>query len=329
MTGTGDGAGAKTPDLHGSGRQRRGLEDGRLVGAMTGPDATRTGQADAAAPVVARPRPRRVDGRRRRRSRRDRPRRDRHLAPHPRLPGRGRASRSRTLLFGEPPTGKLRGTATLPPGERDGGSFPPDVLRETSFWDEAEPGTSGRVLALFGGGEPVVRSLGDDDPLADDVRAVRRWVEEGASADDVLGDLGRRAAGPVAFAAGFHLLLSPGRRRGGTFAPLPRRAAGTEGALAGVIERLRIEASAGTTWPRSARRWPTAGRTRPTRRRSPRTSPGSTCSTRPCSRRGPGCATRSPGSADRDAAASFHGPDGAAWSEEVRRRAAALRAELG
>lgn len=234
------------------------------------------------------------------------------------------------VLFGEPPQPvRLRGTTSVPPGQRDGRRFPPDLLRETPFWDEAEPGTSARVLALFGSGSPVTRSLAADDPLVEDICDIRRWSERGASADDVVATLERRAAGPVAFAAGLELLVSEGADPADAFnriRGLPR----TDAALAGVVDRLRVDAPWDDAALADVAEALAAGWDH---ERDPATLVayltwfgafhGRVLAVRPALR---GELVRL---AERDASASFDGPDGAAWTREVQRRAEALRAEVG
>jgi hypothetical protein len=234
------------------------------------------------------------------------------------------------VLFGEPPQRtRLTGTASVPPGQRDGSRFPPDLLRETPFWDEAEPGTSARVLALFGGDSPVTRLLTSDDPLVEDIRDIRRWIERRASADDILATLERRAAGPVAFAAGFQLLVSEGADPADAFNRvhgLPR----TDAALAGVVDRLRVDAP----WDDAAlvdvaealaAGWDDE--------REPATLVAyltwfDTFHSRLLAAR-PKLRDEVVRLTERDASASFDGPNGAAWTGEVRRRAEALRNEVG
>jgi hypothetical protein len=149
--------------------------------------------------------------------------------------------RSATLFGDVPERVELEGSTSLPPDERGEEPFPPDTLRQTPFWDDAAPGKRQGVLVLLGE-SPALRRLRPGDWLPDDVAKIRPWAERGSGADEVLADLSRAPAGPVAFVGGFELLASGGEDPGPLFerfAKLPRR---VEGALAGVVRHLRVAA---------------------------------------------------------------------------------------
>src|SRR5262249_26525468 len=128
-------------------------------------------------------------------------------------------------------------------------------------------------------------------------------------------DLGRRKAGPVAFAAGFQLAVSEGADPGETFARFRAPPHGA-GALAGVIERLRIDGA--DVGDELAAGWE-GGRDPATRAAYLSWFDANPEALAPELRE---AVARL---AERDASATFDG----GWTEEVRRRAAALQAQLG
>lgn len=107
----------------------------------------------------------------------------------------------RVLLHGETP---------LPPERRTdpgGPRFPPDSLREVPFWDQARPHLAIPVLCLTAE-PPVVRALvGPEDDLPAAVALIHGWLDSEAGHADVERDLTERRVSPVAWVAGFELLL--------------------------------------------------------------------------------------------------------------------------
>lgn len=117
-------------------------------------------------------------------------------------------------LYGEQPARPvtLRGDTARPPASRrqPDEPFPPDVLRQRPFWDDARLGTDHEVLVVVGD-EPTVRLLhGAGDDLGPSIRAVRAWTEAppGTRQERILSDLAGTASGPVRWAAATELILA-------------------------------------------------------------------------------------------------------------------------
>jgi hypothetical protein len=87
--------------------------------------------------------------------------------------------------------------------------FPPDTLRKEAYWEYAQSDVVQPVLVLLA--EPaVVRLLtGPDDDLPEAVLLIHRWTTLAETEQKaVLTDLSKPAHDPVAYVAGFELLMS-------------------------------------------------------------------------------------------------------------------------
>lgn len=116
-----------------------------------------------------------------------------------------------TKLFGSPPGPPqlLSGETRRPPeGRLSLAELPDDPLHERDYWDYARHGTPLRVLVIDA--EPAaVKALADDDALPAAVIAIRDWTGLPAESrgQTVIAGLDRPDVHPVAFVAGFELLL--------------------------------------------------------------------------------------------------------------------------
>lgn len=161
-------------------------------------------------------------------------------------------------IFGPLPPGPvtIQGDTALEPKRRspvDGPRFPPDALRQTSYWDLA-PAADPQPVLVVAADPPLVRALqGPGDGLPAAVAQIRRWVDVDPADRPklVLGELAGGGAEPAAYVAGFELLLQTAPDLADlvdAFLDLPDRpGAATQGAL----DRVRLASAAQTAAERT------------------------------------------------------------------------------
>lgn len=154
------------------------------------------------------------------------------------------------ILIGALPgqTIELQGETSRAPEARlslNSAHFPPDTLHQIAYWDYAQSNRSQLVLVVLS--EPTaVRVLeGQEDDLPQAVVKVYSWLQLPAADQKavVLADLSKSVYDPVAYLAGFELLMAQESDLSGlfeTFNNLPGRPGA---AIQGIVDRLYSEAT--------------------------------------------------------------------------------------
>jgi hypothetical protein len=120
----------------------------------------------------------------------------------------------RQSLFGALPevTVNLQGTTKRAPDQRlNPGTphFPPDALRQELYWEYARSDITQPVLVLLADSARVCPLTGSSDDLPDTVILIHQWtkITRDKQRSAVLADLRKPNRNPVAYVAGFELLL--------------------------------------------------------------------------------------------------------------------------
>lgn len=156
----------------------------------------------------------------------------------------------RQPIFGTLPQSNLclQGDTRHPPAQRvslDELRFPPDELREDEYWDCVEPSSVQTVLVIVAE-PPVIRLLtGPDDELVNAVALIYRWtrLDQTAQLSTVITDLHKGVLSPVAYVAGFELLMNVTPDLPmlvDSFLTLPGRAGA---ATRGILDKLYVAAT--------------------------------------------------------------------------------------
>lgn len=148
-------------------------------------------------------------------------------------------------LFGTLPGSPLRlqGETRRAPDKRldpQGPYFPPDAARQVPYWDYARSNGPQPVLVVLSD-PPLVRLLfGPDDDLADAVILIRRWTElpEAEQREAVLKDLAQARRSPVAYLAGFELLMNTTSDLPGLFDAFDSLPGRPGAAIQGIVNEL-------------------------------------------------------------------------------------------
>jgi hypothetical protein len=153
-------------------------------------------------------------------------------------------SPQQTLLGSLPdPTLELQGDTQRAPEARLGptsGLFPPDTLRQLNYWDYARANTPQRVLVVIS--DPtIVRILtGPEDDLPQAVIQILAWLKAPGKDQKaaVLENLSKSVYNPVAYLAGFELLLTQKADSPALFEAFNRLPGRPAAAIQGIIDRI-------------------------------------------------------------------------------------------
>jgi hypothetical protein len=152
-------------------------------------------------------------------------------------------------LFGSLPDPliRLQGQTDRPPDARlvPESQFPPDVLRQESYWECARSGLSQPILAMLPEQARVSLLTGPDDELPSDVALIHRWtsLEKAEINTAVLTELAKAGHGPVAYTAGFELLKSVTTDLPGLFSAFVRLPGRPGAAIQGILDLLSAAAA--------------------------------------------------------------------------------------
>lgn len=155
------------------------------------------------------------------------------------------------ILFGPSPGEKLelQGDTSRAPEARvslNSAQFPPDTLHQTAYWDYAQANGPQQVFVILSEPTTVRLLAGQNDSLPQAVTQIHAWLQlpKEAQKATVLEDLSQAVYDPIAYLAGFELLMA---QESGlavlfeTFNNLPDRPGA---AIQGIVDRLYREATA-------------------------------------------------------------------------------------
>lgn len=121
--------------------------------------------------------------------------------------------RPQEALFGPLPSEPLplEGDTKYPPEQRlhlGAVRFPPDSLRQESYWEYAQVGAVQPVLVILADPPDVHLLTGPDDDLPETVKLVYGWTQlpKKEQRDAILSELRQGQHSPLAYVAGFELL---------------------------------------------------------------------------------------------------------------------------
>ena len=155
----------------------------------------------------------------------------------------------RDTLFGAPPAGplKLQGETPTAPQDRlslQAPGFPPDALRQTDYWEYAQanaPQQAPAVVLVLLSQPAAVRILaGQDDDLPQAVARIHAWLQlAGANQKaSVYQNLSGGLTSPVAYLAGFELLMAQEPDLGALFERFNRLPNRPGAAIPGILDLL-------------------------------------------------------------------------------------------